>query len=50
MNTYDFTLYFQEIQPHSPADLAGLYPFDDYIIGADSVLHEVWHHVFVTKF
>ncbi|XP_071039049.1 Golgi reassembly-stacking protein 2 [Parasteatoda tepidariorum] len=29
-----------EIQPHSPADLAGLYPFDDYIIGADSVLHE----------
>ncbi|GBM60959.1 Golgi reassembly-stacking protein 2 [Araneus ventricosus] len=29
-----------EIQPHSPADLAGLHPFDDYIIGADSVLHE----------
>ncbi|XP_035233506.1 Golgi reassembly-stacking protein 2-like isoform X1 [Stegodyphus dumicola] len=29
-----------EIQPHSPADLAGFYPFDDYIIGADSVLHE----------
>lgn len=29
-----------EVQPHSPADLAGFCPFDDYIIGADSVLHE----------
>ncbi|XP_067140301.1 Golgi reassembly-stacking protein 2 isoform X2 [Centruroides vittatus] len=29
-----------DVQPHSPADLAGLKPFSDYIIGADSVLHE----------
>lgn len=29
-----------DVHPHSPADLAGLKPFSDYIIGADSVLHE----------
>ncbi|KAJ3654028.1 hypothetical protein Zmor_013242 [Zophobas morio] len=29
-----------EVNPDSPADLAGLRSFTDYIIGADSVLHE----------
>lgn len=29
-----------EVHPGSPADLAGLRPFTDYIIGADAVLHE----------
>uniref|UniRef100_A0A6M2DPI3 Putative golgi reassembly stacking protein grasp65 n=1 Tax=Xenopsylla cheopis TaxID=163159 RepID=A0A6M2DPI3_XENCH len=29
-----------EIHPSSPAELAGLKPFSDYIIGADSILHE----------
>lgn len=29
-----------EVHPGSPADLAGLKPFTDYIIGADAVLHE----------
>lgn len=29
-----------EVHPSSPADLAGLRPFTDYIIGADAVLHE----------
>lgn len=29
-----------EVHPSSPADLAGLRSFTDYIIGADSVLHE----------
>ncbi|KAK9879627.1 hypothetical protein WA026_006693 [Henosepilachna vigintioctopunctata] len=29
-----------EVHPKSPADLAGLQPFSDYIIGADSVIHE----------
>lgn len=29
-----------EVHPGSPADLAGLRPFTDYIIGADSILHE----------
>lgn len=29
-----------EVYPSSPAELAGLRPFTDYIIGADSVLHE----------
>ncbi|XP_034251938.1 Golgi reassembly-stacking protein 2 [Thrips palmi] len=29
-----------EVHPSSPADLAGLRPFTDYIIGADSILHE----------
>ncbi|XP_063973011.1 Golgi reassembly-stacking protein 2 [Diachasmimorpha longicaudata] len=29
-----------EVHPSSPAELAGLKPFTDYIIGADSALHE----------
>ncbi|KAG1679030.1 Golgi reassembly-stacking protein 2 [Nymphon striatum] len=29
-----------DVHPMSPAELAGLQPFSDYIIGADSVLHE----------
>merc|ERR1712025_635087 len=29
-----------EVSPGSPAELAGLRQFSDYIIGADSVLHE----------
>lgn len=33
-------IYIQEVHPSSPADLAGLRPFTDYIIGADSILHE----------
>lgn len=30
----------QDVHPSSPAELAGLRSFTDYIIGADSVLHE----------
>lgn len=29
-----------EVHPSSPAELAGLRPFTDYIIGADSILHD----------
>ena len=29
-----------EVSPKSPAELAGLRPYSDYIIGADSILHE----------
>ncbi|XP_013186569.2 Golgi reassembly-stacking protein 2 [Amyelois transitella] len=29
-----------EVHPSSPAEIAGLKPFSDYIIGADSVMHE----------
>ncbi|KAL0272334.1 UNVERIFIED_CONTAM: hypothetical protein PYX00_005349 [Menopon gallinae] len=29
-----------EVHPSSPAEAAGLKPFEDYIIGADSLLHE----------
>lgn len=29
-----------EVHPSSPAELAGLRPFSDYIIGADSIMHE----------
>lgn len=29
-----------EVHPSSPAEMAGLKPFSDYIIGVDSVLHE----------
>jgi hypothetical protein len=36
-----FLYIFQEVNPNSPADLAGLKSHTDYIIGADSVLHEV---------
>lgn len=30
----------QEVHPSSPAEAAGLRSFTDYIIGADSILHE----------
>lgn len=33
-------LIFQEVHPSSPAELAGLRPFTDYLIGSDSALHE----------
>ncbi|XP_067013362.1 Golgi reassembly-stacking protein 2 isoform X2 [Anabrus simplex] len=29
-----------EVHPSSPAEVAGLRPFNDYIIGADSIMHE----------
>ncbi|KAM3963383.1 Golgi reassembly-stacking protein 2 [Aphomia sociella] len=29
-----------EVHPSSPAEIAGLRPFSDYIIGADSIMHE----------
>ncbi|XP_023947426.2 Golgi reassembly-stacking protein 2 [Bicyclus anynana] len=29
-----------EVHPSSPAELGGLRPFSDYIIGADSIMHE----------
>ncbi|CAH2073982.1 unnamed protein product, partial [Iphiclides podalirius] len=29
-----------EVHPSSPAEIAGLRPFTDYIIGADSIMHE----------
>lgn len=32
--------FLQEVHPSSPAEVAGLNAFTDYIIGADSVLHE----------
>lgn len=31
----------QEVEPNSPATLAGLRPHTDYIIGADTVMNEV---------
>ena len=34
-------LFLKDVQPNSPADIAGLRSNTDYIIGADSVLHEV---------
>lgn len=38
LGTNDF--FSQEVHPSSPAEEAGLRSFSDYIIGADSVLHE----------
>lgn len=40
-NILTFLFYLlQEVHPSSPAELAGLRPFSDYIIGADSIMHE----------
>lgn len=39
MHFYHY-FFSQEVHPSSPAELAGLRPFTDYIIGADSILHE----------
>lgn len=36
----DNVWHILEVHPNSPADLAGLKPFSDYIIGSDSILHE----------
>lgn len=35
------SLSYQEVEPNSPAALAGLRPHTDYIIGADTVMNEV---------
>ena len=40
-NLSNFVSFFQDVEPNSPAYLAGLRPFSDYIIGADSLLSEV---------
>lgn len=36
----DKVWHILEVHPNSPADLAGLRSFSDYIIGSDSILHE----------
>ncbi|XP_050294799.1 Golgi reassembly-stacking protein 2 [Anthonomus grandis grandis] len=38
--TKDNVWHILEVQPNSPADLAGLKAFSDYIVGSDSILHE----------
>lgn len=34
-------VWVQEVEPNSPAALAGLKAYADYIIGADAVMNEV---------
>ncbi|XP_066143172.1 Golgi reassembly-stacking protein 2 [Euwallacea fornicatus] len=36
----DNVWHILEVNPNSPAEIAGLKPFSDYIIGTDSILHE----------
>jgi len=38
------------VNPNSPSDIAGLRPHTDYIIGADTVLHDVSKFVYLYKF
>lgn len=33
----------QDVEPASPAALAGLQPYTDYIVGSDQILQEVGH-------
>ena len=40
----------QEVQPNSPASLAGLRSNSDYIIGADTVLNEVSHDLVLVRY
>ena len=39
--------FLKEVEPNSPADIAGLRSHSDFIIGADSILHEVSTFVFL---
>ena len=34
-------LFAQDVEPSSPAALAGLRPYTDYVVGSDQVLQEV---------
>ena len=43
---FDFFFVLKEVEPNSPADIAGLRSHSDFIIGADSILHEVSMFVF----
>ncbi|KAL1513190.1 hypothetical protein ABEB36_002632 [Hypothenemus hampei] len=36
----DNVWHILEVHPNSPAEIAGLKPFSDYIVGSDSILHE----------
>lgn len=34
-------LFPQDVEPSSPAALAGLRPYTDYVVGSDQILQEV---------
>lgn len=33
--------FLQDVEPSSPAALAGLRPYTDYVVGSDQILQEV---------
>lgn len=41
LSSEPFVILPQDVEPASPAALAGLHPYTDYVVGSDQILQEV---------